>query len=625
MPKVGRRSDHALHDYLRKDNRVQANAPFGTFYTPNIRMKIVGGRPVQVVEGELMPQEMCDTPVPRARLPFFTRPLNPIQCTQPPQSVNPTPRATFASPEVTQPDPRLNAGYSTAQADRYNSHLHQQPLNPHSVLPPISTRSPPPEAAPIHAYHTHEVTSDPLSESPRLYRLLPRDTYLPREPLFLKRDEELQLSRILRDEMSKVNPNKVKDVYMDLLGLDRNMTCYVSYQDLSLAFTKNQVHIPPQLLRLIAALYVSTREYGLVNYEKLITFIGGAAKMAGRDQSPPGYRQSSPPFHNSKQSNNNSPSESLQDRPNYYNHPDSPSPGERGSSPRRSPVRDRDDAKLVRLIEQQFLAAPDRVDIDKIRSVFAEADRTHRGTLSKQQIKQVALLCRLPLQDAILDRIIERCEDRGLGQFDWIQFVEFIERIQPASTGLRIPTSKKPREFAKHYPTPGSNWPRAEGASDSPRQRSPEKSQHYNTLQYNIPRVNFDHDKNQLNSMEKEIRKLEEQYLEMKDKMLHEPRYGPKGQDIPQPKPAEKAGRDINDKPWFDRFLKLVEGLYKNDVDNNGRLRADEVKWLTNEYDNAYNLHLPAELKEEALQRAVHDGNKVELATFVKFLGMANP
>ena len=42
----------------------------------------------------------------------------------------------------------------------------------------------------------------------------------------------------------------------------------------------------------------------------------------------------------------------------------------------------------------------------------------------------------------------------------WRQYLEFLEKIYPTKTGLKIPESKKPTEFAKHYPEPSSDWPK---------------------------------------------------------------------------------------------------------------------------------------------------------------------
>ena len=42
----------------------------------------------------------------------------------------------------------------------------------------------------------------------------------------------------------------------------------------------------------------------------------------------------------------------------------------------------------------------------------------------------------------------------------WKQYLEFLEKIYPTKTGLKIPESKKPTEFAKHYPEPSRDRPK---------------------------------------------------------------------------------------------------------------------------------------------------------------------
>ena len=50
----------------------------------------------------------------------------------------------------------------------------------------------------------------------------------------------------------------------------------------------------------------------------------------------------------------------------------------------------------------------------------------------------------------------------------WQHFLEFIERVLPAHTGLKIPPSKRPLEYAIQYPEPGLNWPKHETPRSSP-------------------------------------------------------------------------------------------------------------------------------------------------------------
>lgn len=58
----------------------------------------------------------------------------------------------------------------------------------------------------------------------------------------------------------------------------------------------------------------------------------------------------------------------------------------------------------------------------------------------------------------------------------WRRFVDFLERVQPAKTGLEITYNKRPLEYAKQYPQPVESWPRAR---ESPRYSSPPPANQY--------------------------------------------------------------------------------------------------------------------------------------------------
>ena len=57
-----------------------------------------------------------------------------------------------------------------------------------------------------------------------------------------------------------------------------------------------------------------------------------------------------------------------------------------------------------------------------------------------------------------MNQIIDRCEESN-GQYNWQQYLEFIERVAPVKTGLKIPESKRPLDYAVPMPQPSTNWP----------------------------------------------------------------------------------------------------------------------------------------------------------------------
>ena len=57
-----------------------------------------------------------------------------------------------------------------------------------------------------------------------------------------------------------------------------------------------------------------------------------------------------------------------------------------------------------------------------------------------------------------MNQIIDRCDESN-GQHNWQQYLEFIERVAPVKTGLRIPESKRPSDYVVPMPQPSTNWP----------------------------------------------------------------------------------------------------------------------------------------------------------------------
>ncbi|XP_074641559.1 uncharacterized protein LOC141899262 isoform X8 [Tubulanus polymorphus] len=859
MPKQGRRFSRNMFDYgIMNNSATNKYAPFGTNYTPNVRMKIVGGKHVYVLENasseDESPRKLSrkESPKLSETTSTHTPPVvaPPVQKDTQSDEIKPPPARRVVSeqslavdvpklklaakeqsdePDITSPRKPV---YSSAQpifysvktprSDYANSHrhdytgtkLHNGILNQNSVLPPISTFSPTYQPmsevlrqengdgseavchGPNRAY-TPSI-SDQIPDETDLYHLLPRDRYLPKEPIVLNKGEELRLAELIHRELHRIDRQKLKDIYIDLTHGDGRLTGFVPFENLSMAFTKNQVYVNPRLLRLLGSMFLNPKERSSINYEKVLSYIDGGLKYSN----PMAYRQegNSPGTNRSRNGNQKPlPPYAWDANPNHPPRPEGllhqghgyykvdPPYGQHTSSP-LPPIRDREDAKLRRAVESQLVNNMN-FDIEHLRQAVIEADRYCRGTLSAQQMKDISWMCGLPLQENILDRIINRCDHKGLGQYVWQQFLDYIEKVTPTRTGMFIPTSKRPLEYAIERPTPGPNWPLPEGVAplhshrgreikvpreepkkaksvspplptppappaqpfappiDIGRQKRIDELEHqlkqlesgYTELKKNVSnerkannekreqirqqmidsletqigdldtkyqdlkkeqkqklaanQVKKQHDlqeqaisslesqihnieakheklknerdqnealgqlnehdfahkqliekleaqlhtlnnryqdlsnsreleeelmftispreKNQaIADLETQIRDLDSKYKDTKKRLLHTQRYGP-DQNID---PLENI-------PWFQRFVRLADALYKNDVDNCGYLKTDEVRWLTDEYNDVYSLHIPNEMIQEAMQRTRRD-NMIDIAQYVDILGM---
>ncbi|CAG2216275.1 unnamed protein product [Mytilus edulis] len=147
------------------------------------------------------------------------------------------------------------------------------------------------------------------------------------------------------------------------------------------------------------------------------------------------------------------------------------------------PFKEKETAKLLRMVHDALNETGYRLDIERLYRDFQSVDNK-RETLSKAQISDVLYQNRVPLQDSLLDHILHKFQQSN-GQYNWQQFLSFLEKVQSVQTGLPIPQSKRPLEYAKQYPPPHDSWPRAK---ESPRESPPPSNRNgYDSNDYREP------------------------------------------------------------------------------------------------------------------------------------------
>ncbi|CAC5404160.1 unnamed protein product [Mytilus coruscus] len=511
MPRKGRRSERMEYDFMRANNLTTTTAPFATNHTPQIGIKIIGSKRVPVIEN-------LNTIEDRQNSPGGYGPRVP-----PIQNIAENP---------TKIDPRLLAegtkGYFSAQRpgsnnieygeDNFSSNLHGKPtfanrtrpdsktLSPYNNLPPIRAnrnknqmstvfesepwirRGESPKLAndteykysyldrplsdrPLNGYHSENnfkmnFQSDAHFMPPRkaqsdngnygasgereflLQRYLPTDRYdsykLPSDSaMFSAADEDL-LVKIIGDELSHIQPDRLYNAYIEATKFDKQFMGWCSFDRVNQSLLSQNAAPHPDTLRLIASMFIDPSIPGQVNYEKILKFIEYAMKRNYPDlftKTQDGYGNSK--YYNSSQQNNSS-LHGLE------------------------PFKEKETAKLLRMVHDALNETGYRLDIERLYRDFQSVDNK-RETLSKAQISDVLYQNRVPLQDSLLDHILHKFQQSN-GQYNWQQFLSFLEKVQSVQTGLPIPQSKRPLEYAKQYPPPHDSWPRAK---ESPRESPP--------------------------------------------------------------------------------------------------------------------------------------------------------
>ncbi|XP_052089460.1 uncharacterized protein LOC127726190 isoform X5 [Mytilus californianus] len=510
------KSERMEYDFMRANNLTTTTAPFATNHTPQIGIKIIGSKRVPVIEN-------LNTIEDRQNSPGGYGPRVP-----PIQNIAENP---------TKIDPRLLAegtkGYFSAQRDNFSSNLHGKPtfanrtrpdsktLSPYNNLPPIRAnrnknqmstvfesepwirRGESPKLAndteykysyldrplsdrPLNGYHSENnfkmnFQSDAHFMPPRkaqsdngnygasgereflLQRYLPTDRYdtykLPSDSaMFSAADEDL-LVKIIGDELSHIQPDRLYNAYIEATKFDKQFMGWCSFDRVNQSLLSQNAAPHPDTLRLIASMFIDPSIPGQVNYEKILKFIEYAMKRNYPDlftKTQDGYGNSK--YYNSSQQNNSS-LHGLE------------------------PFKEKETAKLLRMVHDALNETGYRLDIERLYRDFQSVDNK-RETLSKAQISDVLYQNRVPLQDSLLDHILHKFQQSN-GQYNWQQFLSFLEKVQSVQTGLPIPQSKRPLEYAKQYPPPHDSWPRAK---ESPRESPPPSNRNgYDSNDYRDP------------------------------------------------------------------------------------------------------------------------------------------
>ncbi|XP_071137773.1 uncharacterized protein [Mytilus edulis] len=682
MPRKGRRSERMEYDFMRANNLTTTTAPFATNHTPQIGIKIIGSKRVPVIEN-------LNTMEDRQNSPGGYGPRVP-----PIQNIAENP---------TKIDPRLLAegtkGYFSAQRpgsnnieygeDNFSSNIQGKPtfanrtrpdsktLSPYNNLPPIRAnrnknqmstvfesepwirRGESPKLAndteykysyldrplsdrPLNGYHSENnfkmnFQSDQHFMPPRktqsdngnygasgereflLQRYLPTDRYdtykLPSDSaMFSAADEDL-LVKIIGDELSHIQPDRLYNAYIEATKFDKQFMGWCSFDRVNQSLLSQNAAPHPDTLRLIASMFIDPSIPGQVNYEKILKFIEYAMKRNYPDlftKTQDGYGNSK--YYNSSQQNNSS-LHGLE------------------------PFKEKETAKLLRMVHDALNETGYRLDIERLYRDFQSVDNK-RETLSKAQISDVLYQNRVPLQDSLLDHILHKFQQSN-GQYNWQQFLSFLEKVQSVQTGLPIPQSKRPLEYAKQYPPPHDSWPRAK---ESPRESPPPSNRNgYDSNDYREPPLTERERRmlEKLRKTEEAINGLKHRYKDRSPSPVHyheseterERRVKAKINQIEDEiyelkfkDQIMREGMEVSEKGynWSDKLLKLSGQLYAIDEQrgrSEGLIPYQVMIDKTMEFNKYAHMDIPYDVIVRLAQEYKNQRDQVDIFKFLDHLG----
>ncbi|VDI16560.1 Hypothetical predicted protein [Mytilus galloprovincialis] len=660
------KSERMEYDFMRANNLTTTTAPFATNHTPQIGIKIIGSKRVPVIEN-------LNTMEDRQNSPGGYGPRVP-----PIQNIAENP---------TKIDPRLLAegtkGYFSAQRpgsnnieygeDNFSSNIQGKPtfanrtrpdsktLSPYNNLPPIRAnrnknqmstvfesepwirRGESPKLAndteykysyldrplsdrPLNGYHSENnfkmnFQSDQHFMPPRktqsdngnygasgereflLQRYLPTDRYdtykLPSDSaMFSAADEDL-LVKIIGDELSHIQPDRLYNAYIEATKFDKQFMGWCSFDRVNQSLLSQNAAPHPDTLRLIASMFIDPSIPGQVNYEKILKFIEYAMKR---------------------------------------NYPDLFTKTQDGLHG-LEPFKEKETAKLLRMVHDALNETGYRLDIERLYRDFQSVDNK-RETLSKAQISDVLYQNRVPLQDSLLDHILHKFQQSN-GQYNWQQFLSFLEKVQSVQTGLPIPQSKRPLEYAKQYPPPHDSWPRAK---ESPRESPPPSNRNgYDSNDYREPPLTERERRmlEKLRKTEEAINGLKHRYKDRSPSPVHyheseterERRVKAKINQIEDEiyelkfkDQIMREGMEVSEKGynWSDKLLKLSGQLYAIDEQrgrSEGLIPYQVMIDKTMEFNKYAHMDIPYDVIVRLAQEYKNQRDQVDIFKFLDHLG----
>ncbi|XP_025110673.1 uncharacterized protein LOC112574064 isoform X1 [Pomacea canaliculata] len=612
----GQKSEASLLDHVYNLSLTTRDAPFGTDDTPVLKDKIIGGRYVSVIErptGETIPRYeklslVSDKPNyvdPQALSDFYRKYNKPyqdpfIQSKSSGRLTNliskrPDSKDIFfrypTLPPIEENRLRNMQIFPLCLSLRHGQKNFMKATKKNDL--PRKQYSPAEEIqgngrAGVKALYNPRGSGayggrqpDPVGNSPRrkfdkqredrlsreefkekLMNMLPKNVFLPEQPLVLTKEDEVQLLEVLAEEMAGYSPLKLRDIYLDIANTaDKQLSGYCQYQDLYYSMSRQMFNMPADLLQVTAAMFVSSdRPTGDVDYERFLSFLGLALKHAEQKNG----------FHSSRLK-----TPVVQQVENYFS--------------------DSEQAKLVSTVEQQLHENDYIINFGRLEHELSMADNVGRGTLDLRTIMDVCYQLNIPLQSSVLNRVLSRCRLNSYEDaYNWKAFIEFLQKAQPGRKPEPVylhpnPPVHQPIQQHQHRSPPNSRpvtplW-RRDGAPPDPRR----------------PLNGYDGDERDgvISRMDQDIRQLERNYEEMRERL-----------------------RPKNDTPWFKNFMEFANALYKLTKEQrwDGDLPADEVYKWTKMYNETCNLGFPEYTISKALSDSSKSG-KVNIHSYLTKLG----
>ncbi|XP_071490312.1 uncharacterized protein [Diadema antillarum] len=425
------------------------NAPFGTDVQPTTKVKIIGGKAVEVAER---------TPPSSASRQKSGEVLRNGPHGTPPMQYQPPVKESNNNSYNNSPEPLPN-GYrkiysQTAPRDISNSHIHSTGRiqeDRSKPLPPIQG-----ESNQDAGDHGEDRSSSNGQEDPFTIKDLLRKPFpvkLASTPVLSPIANKPSLTEQVSQHLANYDALHFKEMYTDLAEFDHGLHGYVSQAQMNMVGHQHKLPIPLTTLRLLFSNFAKESNPDIVNYEKLIQFLARAKLGSAKAQTllqanvekfvHEAEDQGATDQELARLDNQIKKYEEHEEAKKRHQEREKQKEKERKMAKQqekwkpsfetKKPLRtfsELDDAKLIRTLEEQFTDGKKKktIDIEGMRAMCLKKDKHQQGTFSQKDLDELFLFYRIPIQGSLLNKMIQRM-DTGNGQLSWITLLDLLERV----------------------------------------------------------------------------------------------------------------------------------------------------------------------------------------------------
>ncbi|XP_064625283.1 uncharacterized protein LOC135486431 isoform X2 [Lineus longissimus] len=143
-------------------------------------------------------------------------------------------------------------------------------------------------SAAVESPHHHPPDSHPTprgmlpipNELQTLIKLLPKNSELPRYPIYLQVPEQAKMQDYLQGILGKMDPQRLMDVYNTVAFMDKQRTGAIPLTDLRRALDQSNITIPSEIMQLIASLFLTPKIQGKIEYARFLRFLASCLQAS---------------------------------------------------------------------------------------------------------------------------------------------------------------------------------------------------------------------------------------------------------------------------------------------------------------------------------------------------------